>query len=82
MKGEIKNMRYKCIKSFYAKSKDAYGFPTTEFIAEGTIWDTYNYSYSSIMGQLVSMVNYYPTCPTVEIFSIDRQTLNEHFVRY
>ena len=75
-------MRYKCIKSFYAKSKDEYGFPTTEFIAEGTIWDIYSYSYSSILGQLVSMVNYYPTYPTVEIYSIDRQTLNEHFERY
>lgn len=75
-------MRYECIKSFYAKSKDAYGFPTTEFIAEGTIWNIHSYSYSSIMGQLVSMINYYPTCPMVEIYSIDRQTLNEHFERY
>ena len=75
-------MKYRCIKSFYAKSKDAYGFPVDEFIAEGTIWGICTYSYSSILGQLVSMINDNQSCFVVEIYGIDSQTLNEHFERY
>ena len=71
-------MKYRCIKSFYTEEKDEYGLPIEILVNEGTIWNISGYSYSTIKGQLLSLITY----PYMEITKIDNYTLNEHFEKF